>query len=103
MVFSVDPKTDEERPVVRRTKRRPAGLLGGPDKWSTSRLKIERGKLVAMGGLRFNTIMALYEGASGKLMLIGESEGVGASQGSTVLNELYKIEDGRLSQHFPGE
>jgi hypothetical protein len=101
-VYSFDPKGDEEKPVVRPTKRRPAGLLGGPDKWSKGRASTdERGRVVSTGGLRFNSTYILYERPDGTLVLRGEAHGVGTSLHSTIAYELHKLEDGRLSQHFP--
>jgi len=97
--YAVDPK-DEERPVLTQTKRRPAGLLGGPDKWASGRATIEGGKVVARG-TRYDTTLTLYEHPDGTLVLRGHSEGVGETQGTEIVSELTKLTEGQAYKYFP--
>jgi hypothetical protein len=97
--YAFDPK-DEERPVMTRTKRRPAGVLGGPDRWGSGRAMIEEGKIVARG-TRYNTTLTLYERTDGTLVLRGLSEGFGESQGGEIMSELYKVPEGQAYKYFP--
>jgi hypothetical protein len=97
--YAFDPK-DEERPVMTQTKRRPAGILGGPDKWGSGRATIEGGKVVARG-TRYNTTLTLYEHPDGTLVLRGYSEGFGETQGAEIVSELTKLTEGQAYKHFP--
>jgi hypothetical protein len=97
--FAFEPK-DEEKPVMTQTKRRPAGLLGGPDKWGSGRATIERGKVVARG-TRVNTTLTLYEQKDGTLVLRGHSEGFGDNQGTEIVSELTKLTEGQAYKYFP--
>jgi len=97
--YAFDPK-DEEKPIMTRTKRRPAGVLGGPDRWGSGRATIERGKIVARG-TRYNTTLTLYERTDGTLVLRGESLGFGETASGQIMSEQYKVPEGQAYKHFP--
>jgi len=99
---SLDPK-DDEKPVVMRSKRRPPGLLGGPEKWSSpGRWAIQGGKLYTEG-TRYRLTYTLYERRDGTLVLRAVGVGFGEAQGSELHYEQYKLEKDQVAKFFPGE
>lgn len=99
-MYSLDPKGNEERPIVRRSRRRPPGVLGGPDTWGgPARPRIANGRL-EFAGIRVRETGTLYRRPDGTLVYRSRTWSVQDSA-PPIDYVAYKLEPGQVSKFFP--
>lgn len=97
--YALDPK-NEERPILRWSRRRPPGILGAPDTWAgPARPRIENGRLEFVG-FRTRETGTLYQRPDGTLVY--RSRTWSQQDSAPPLDYVaYKLEPGQVSKFFP--